>query len=137
MTFIFVCGMIEIWKLIADASVDEKEVKIIIYRTNKKKRKFTQIDNELFYDNSLTPQAKGVLTHMLAQQDSFQFYETELVKHFHTNITQIKNILRELVDKEYLIKTRFRDKGKFYWSYEVFETQSLRKKYDEEFDEST
>ncbi|MDO0823093.1 hypothetical protein [Desulfosporosinus nitroreducens] len=54
----------------------------MIYRTNKTKNNFTQIDNNLIDDKSLSYGAKGILSYLLSKPDDWKFYTQDIANHF-------------------------------------------------------
>ena len=85
-----------------------------IFRTNKRKNNFVQIDRKCLDDIRLSWKAKGLLSYMLSMKDGWIFYETELVKHSKDGIDALQTIVKELIKNGYMVKNRKRDeKGKY------------------------
>lgn len=98
----------------------------MIYRLDKAKGNFTQVHKELIDDNRITTNAKAILIYMLSKNDNWTFYELDITKHFKDNIKIIRKGIKELIDKKYINRDKFRDdKGKFVYIYDIFEQPEL------------
>lgn len=99
----------------------------MIYRLDKTKGGFTQIHKKLIDDNNLTTNAKAILIYMLSKNDDWQFYELDITRHFRDNIKIIRKGIKELMDKGYIERTKFKDiTGKFTYVYDVYEQPELQ-----------
>lgn len=96
------------------------------------KNPYTMINNCLLQDTSLSWKAKGILAYLLSLPDDWQVYETELVKHATDGKDSLKSGINELVEKNYIHRTRLRDekghlKGYKYSIYEIPTESGLSK----------
>lgn len=85
-----------------------------IYR-EKRKDRFTIIDNVPLQDSNISNKALGLLVRMLAFPDDWKFYESDLVKRCNKDGREaIHNQMLELQSLGYVTKIHNRDKnGKF------------------------
>lgn len=94
-----------------------------VVRTHKKRHNFSTIDNTGAEDDSLTPQAKGVLWYLLTKPDGWEIRNEHLMKKLNIGRTALDSIIRNLEESEYLIRVKVRKEGGvFDWISEVFET---------------
>lgn len=84
----------------------------MIYR-KVKKRAFTQVDNYMLLDSSISLQAKGLLMVMLSRPDEWTFYESELIKHCTNGLFSLRSAMKELIEAGYLVRYQERDGNKF------------------------
>lgn len=71
-------------------------------RFKNKKRRFTQIDNELVNNAALSWQAKGLMLYLLSKTDGWEFFESEIVKHATNGKGSVSSIIQELIAVGYL-----------------------------------
>jgi predicted transcriptional regulator len=63
---------------------------------------------------------------MLSKNDNWQFNEKDITNHFQDNIKVIKRGIKELIDKGYVNRDKFRDTtGKYVYIYDVYEQSEL------------
>lgn len=71
------------------------------------------------------------MLYLLSQNDEWQFYVTEIADHFKDTRKQIIKGMQELEEAGLIIKTKERGKkGKFIYTYDIFETPKTREEYD-------
>lgn len=100
-------------------------------RHGKKKRTFTQVDNEIVNNSALSYQAKGMLLYLLSKPDGWKFYEDDLVKRSANGKTSVRSTIKELLDSGYLIRgERFRDEKGHLKGYSYIVEPYLLDDYD-------
>ena len=94
------------------------------FRRHKKEKHFTQIDNCVFLDHSLSMKAKGLLTQIYSLPDDWNYSVRGLATLFHDGNEAVKNALNELVEHGYIVRTQKTDKlGRFEgYEYDIYET---------------
>jgi predicted transcriptional regulator len=100
----------------------------MIYRAEKEKGNFVQIHKDLINDHTLSPQAKGIMLYLLSQPDDWQFYETEIAKHFNCGVKGISKIMKELIESGYVERDKIKNRidGRFSYPYEIYETRKVK-----------
>ncbi|MGS0763116.1 DnaD domain protein [Syntrophomonas curvata] len=78
-------------------------------RKHKRKNPFLQISRDIINDSRLSWKAKGLLTYLLDQSDSWQFYESEICSHGTDGRTSVATGLQELEKYGYLTRDWIRD----------------------------
>ncbi|RAI79695.1 replication protein [Macrococcoides goetzii] len=93
------------------------------FRTVKRASEFVTLDKTAIYDSELSFKAKGILLYLLSRPDDWQIYESEIVKHCSDGRDSVRSGLKELEEKNYIIRTRKRDeKGRLKeYEYVVYE----------------
>lgn len=87
----------------------------------RKKVPFTQVPNEIIYDNRLSAQAKGVALYLFSRPDGWNFNSVEITKHFTNGKDSIRASLRELEAIGYLRRIEIRDGGNGRFSHVDYE----------------
>ena len=82
-------------------------------RSKKERGQFVTLDKTALHDAALSMQAKGLHSYMMSMPDDWVFYETELMKHFTNGRDAIRNTMKELETRGYLVKEQKRQGGKF------------------------
>ena len=82
-------------------------------RSKKERGQFVTLDKTALHDEALSMQAKGLHSYMMSMPDDWVFYETELMKHFTNGRDAIRNTMKELETRGYLVKEQKRQGGKF------------------------
>ena len=90
---------------------------------NKKKDKFTLIDNNLINTPILTPKAKWILIYILSKPYDWEVYQNDITNHANAGKQSIRSGIQELIKRGYITRTKKRnDKGQFvgyeYFAYE-------------------
>ena len=102
----------------------------MIYRLEKEKGQFMQVHKQLIDDSNLTTNAKAILIYMLSKPDEWQFFELDITKHFKDSMNIIRKGIKELIDKGYINRDKFKNtKGKFVYLYDIFEQPELNEEY--------
>lgn len=65
---------------------------------------FTRITNQVLENKELSARAKGLFCYMLSAKDNWQFYETELFKHFTEGRDALRTAVHELEHFGYIQK---------------------------------
>jgi DnaD/phage-associated family protein len=89
--------------------VREKNEVTNYLKKHKKKNPFLQISRDIINDSRLSWKAKGLLTYLLDQSDSWQFYESEICSHGKDGRTSVATGLQELERYGYLTRDWIRD----------------------------
>lgn len=71
---------------------------------NRQNGNFTVILNTVVNDQNLSAKAKGIYIYLQSKKDGWQFYESEIIKHFKDGIRSIRGGIKELIDNGYLLK---------------------------------
>ena len=97
-----------------------------IFRINKTKN-YTVMSNHHLVDKSLSLKAKGLMSYMLSRPDDWDFTELGLVACLKENRTSIRNALKELEERGYLVRKRERKSNGTLGSamYDLYETPML------------
>lgn len=100
------------------------------YRINKQD-KFTQIDNRMIVDNSITAKAKGILLYLLSKPNEWKVYEVDIVNNMKDGRDGIRSGIKELIEQGYITRQLEQDdKGKFAgYSYNVYEYKENNPEY--------
>ena len=87
-----------------------------------KNNNYTVMSNYHLRDRNLSYKAKGLLSFMLSLPKEWDYSMNGLVAISKEKLKAIRNILRELEDNKYLIRTRMQgEHGKFYYDYSIYE----------------
>lgn len=81
------------------------------------KNPYTMINNHLLKDKNLSWKAKGILAYLLSLPDDWEVYESELVNHATDGIDSLRNGVAELIDNNYIHRTRNRNKQGHFKGY--------------------
>lgn len=71
--------------------------------------RFTSLSNKIVRDDSLSWKARGIFLYLYSQADDWDFYETEVANHSTDGRDSLRSGLKELEDKGYIKRTRFRN----------------------------
>lgn len=92
-----------------------------VIRINKT-RDYTIMSNHHLRNERLSLKAKGLLSEMLSLPNDWDYSIAGLVAKNKESKTAIQNILKELEDNGYLVRTRVQnDKGRFDYVYDIYE----------------
>ena len=87
-----------------------------------KNKNYTVMSNHHLRDKNLSYKAKGLLSFMLSLPEDWDYSMNGLESISKESIKAIRNILQELEENKYLIRTRMQDnEGKFYYDYSIYE----------------
>lgn len=88
-----------------------------------KNKNYTVMSNYHLRDRNLSYKAKGLLSFMLSLPEEWDYSMRGLEAISRESIKSIRNVLHELEDNKYLIRTRMQgEHGKFYYDYSIYET---------------
>ena len=95
----------------------------MIHRANHKEEgNFTQVSNKIWQDNSISGLAKAILGYALSRPDDWQFYQTEIERHFLEGKKAIRTAIGQLEDAGYLHRHQVNgDKGRIQYLWTVYE----------------
>jgi len=87
------------------------------------KRDFTIINNSILRDRNLSYRARGMLMLMLSYPEDWRFTREWLAEQSeHDGVSAVRTILRELEQRGYLVRRRYKDKtGRFVWEQILFD----------------
>lgn len=94
----------------------------------KRKDRFSIVDNKIINDKQISFKARGLLIYMLSKPDDWKFYPDELAKHSDKDgVKAINTALQEMESVGYLVRKRKRDnKGHFKGiDYLLYETPQV------------
>jgi hypothetical protein len=102
---------------------------------SRRKTGYSHINNDLFDDQNLDWEHRGMLTTLLSKPDGWRIITSHLVSQTNNSgRDRVRRILRELEEIGYIVRTKHRgDDGQYFWTSEVFESLSLR---DDNFTQS-
>lgn len=87
-----------------------------------KNKNYTVMSNYHLRDKNLSYKAKGLLSFMLSLPEDWDYSMNGLRAISKESIKAIRNILQELEENKYLIRTRMQDDlGRFYYDYSIYE----------------
>lgn len=85
-------------------------------------RGFTQVDNRVVDDPNMSLAGLGLYTYMWRQPDDWDYYVTEIAKHFKNGRRSVDSAMHELIDLGYVKRERRRDNGQFKgYEYTLFD----------------
>jgi len=115
-----------------DNNTNYKESEKRIFRSEKVNGNFTQICNDIIYNNKLTSKAKIILIYALSKPSNWKLNVNEMINNLKEGETAIRNGIRELVDHGYMNQYPLKEKGIIKeWIIEAFESPSLNSKINE------
>jgi DNA-binding IscR family transcriptional regulator len=74
---------------------------------------FTQVDNAVIHDTSISVGARLVMIHMLSKRNGWIFYVSAIAKELGINKDTVAKYLKELIRAGYVSRMIIRDNGKF------------------------
>lgn len=93
-----------------------------VFRVNNNKN-YTVMSNTHLRDKELSLKGKGLLSVMLSLHENWDYSINGLAAISKEGVKAIRNILNELEENGYLVRTRTQDdKGRFTYIYDIFET---------------
>jgi uncharacterized phage protein (TIGR02220 family) len=93
-----------------------------IIKRHKRDTPFVMISREALSDENLSLKSKGLLAYLLSLPDDWKIYVSELEKHSRDGRDSTRSALNELIDNNYIIREKVREKGKFKgYNYTVFD----------------
>ena len=94
-----------------------------VYRRHKRESGYTQIDNYVFRDKTLSLKAKGLLTQIYSLPDDWDYSVRGLATLFKDGKEAVNNALQELIDHGYIIRTqKINAFGRFEgYDYDIYE----------------
>lgn len=97
----------------------------------RKRRSFTQVDNEIANNEQISWQAKGMMLYLLSKPDGWVFYETDLIKRATNGRDSVRAIIKELLDYGYLKRgERIRNEKGHLGGYKYTVEDYLYESYD-------
>ena len=79
----------------------------------KYKISYTQVSNQILCDKNLSLKAKGLYGYLFSKPDDWQFHIKCMQEELQESEKQIRSIIKELVDKGYIIRHQVNENGKF------------------------
>lgn len=94
-----------------------------VYRRHRKTN-YTCIDNQVFWDHSLSLKAKGLLAQIYSLPDDWDYSIKGLATLFSDGETAVSNAIQELIDHGYIVRTQKTNQyGRFDgYEYDIYET---------------
>ena len=94
-----------------------------IIKNQGQRNKFAIIPNETLADDRLSWKAKGLLSYLLSLPYDWEVYTSEVAKHSTDGIDSLNSGLRELMELNYIKRTKIRGKNGKYegWEYCVYD----------------
>lgn len=90
-----------------------------MFRVEKDRDKpYVVLDKKFLNDVNLSMKAKGLLAYLLSLPDDWQIYENEIVQHHKDGRDSLKSAIKELMDNNYIERTRIRDSNGHLKCYE-------------------
>lgn len=92
------------------------------FKKGKKKKDHFSMSTDIFFDNTISLKAKGLLCQMLSFPDDWEYSIAGLIKTNKEGESAIVSAIKELEDAGYLIRAEERDeRGRFRYIYSVFD----------------
>lgn len=79
----------------------------------KYKTSYTQVSNQVLCDKNLSLKAKGLYGYLFSKPDDWQFHINRMQEELQESEGQIRSIIKELIDKGYIIRHQINENGKF------------------------
>jgi predicted transcriptional regulator len=98
-------------------------------RTKKQKTPYTSISRVLLQDPRLTFEARGLASYLLSKPDNWEIDVDALIRESPAGRDAIYRIIKELCNEGYLIREKYRERGKFKYDYTLYETRELAAKH--------
>jgi hypothetical protein len=98
-------------------------------RTKKQKSPYTSISRVLLQDPKLTFEARGLASYLLSKPDNWEIDVDALIRESPAGRDAIYRMIRELCAQGYLIREKYRERGKFKYDYTLYETRELAAKH--------
>ena len=94
-----------------------------IIKNQGQRNKFAIIPNETLADDRLSWKAKGLLAYLLSLPYDWEVYTSEVAKHATDGVDSLTSGLKELMDLNYIKRTKIRGKNGKYegWEYCVYD----------------
>lgn len=99
---------------------------------------FARIDKRIVYDNSISWKAKGILLYAFSQNDNWQFYRNEMMRHSSDGEHSFDSGIKELEAAGYLHKKRTKKKTGVFagWNWHFFEIPVTPNEFEEMYKNS-
>jgi predicted transcriptional regulator len=98
-------------------------------RTKKQKSPYTSISRVLLQDPRLTFEARGLASYLLSKPDNWEIDVDALIRESPAGRDAIYRMIRELCAQGYLVREKYRERGKFKYDYTLYETRELAAKH--------
>lgn len=86
----------------------DNKIKLKKYQTN-----FTQVSNLVLEDKNLSIKAKGMYAYLFSKPDGWEFHLDIMTKELKETATQIRGIIKELINAGYILRKQVNENGKF------------------------
>jgi hypothetical protein len=106
----------------------------MIYK-KKHERDYTIIDNNLLRDKRLSLQARGLMSYLLSNKETWQISFQKIQQETGVKRGQLESIIKELQALNYLKVERLTIKGKYKVIYTVYEEPYVEKSFLEQLRE--
>lgn len=108
-----------------------------IFRVNKLNTKgYTIVINNMFQDKELSLEAKGLMGMILTLPKDWEYSINGLASISNQTNNKINKIIRELIDKGYIVRTKLNPNetksGRFEYIYDIYEEKTRNKKQEVE-----
>jgi hypothetical protein len=94
-------------------------------RNKKQKNPYTSISRVLLQDPKLTFEARGLASYVLSKPDNWEIDVDALIRESPAGRDAIYHMIRELCVQGYLIREKYRERGKFQYRYTLYESKEL------------
>ncbi len=74
---------------------------------------YTQVLNDVLYDNRLSLRAKGIYAYLFSKPDGWQFHTKAMAKDLRESTGQIYSAIKELITYGYIIRKQINENGVF------------------------
>lgn len=79
----------------------------------KYKTSYTQVSNQILCDKNLSLKAKGLYGYLFSKPDDWQFHISCMQEELQESESQIRSVIKELIEKGYIIRHQVNENGKF------------------------
>lgn len=93
-----------------------------IIKVHKKSNNFTIIDNTCLNDKNLSWQAKGMLCYLFSLPEDWKISIKDLQNRSTNKRDSTSSTINELIENGYALRSEYREKGKFGYNYDIYET---------------
>ena len=92
-------------------------------RNAKQKNPYTSISRVLLQDPKLTFEARGLASYVLSKPDNWEIDVDALIRESPAGRDAIYRMIKELCVQGYLIREKYRERGKFQYRYTLYESK--------------
>ena len=88
-------------------------------------RPYFRVSAELMQDSSLTFEARGMMGYLLSRPDDWTVLVPDLIKSSPSGAAKTRRIIKELVERGFLVREWEHEKGQFSFKTDLYEVADL------------